>query len=136
MKQITEITRRDIFALFLYGMDIMEFFENKRIQYGCYGKLSEMDFLKRIYDLNALPSYDNRFDDAEGDIWQHTINNDDYEDGWIFEDDRLGLLNGDDEILLKFLCAVFHPAVRVENGYWKELNFLENTMFLTTLRLK
>lgn len=120
MKQITEITRRDIFALFLYGMDIMEFFENKRIHYGCYGKLSEIDFLKRLYDLKTLPSYDNRFDDAEGDIWQHTIHNDDYEDGWIFEDERFELLNGEDEVLLKFLCAVFHPAVRVENGYWKE----------------
>lgn len=120
MKQITEITRRDIFALFLYGMDIEEFWENKRIHYGCYGRLSELDFLKRIYDLKALPSYDSRFDNAEGDIWQHTINNDDYENGWIFEDERLGLLNGEDEVLLKFLCSVFHPAVRVENGYWKE----------------
>lgn len=123
MKQITEITRRDIFSLFLYGMDIVEFWENKHISYGCYGKLSEIDFLKRIYDLKSLPSHDNRFDDAEGDIWQHTINNDDYENGWIFEDERFGLLNGEDEVLLNFLCAVFHPAVRVENGYWKE--FLE-----------
>lgn len=123
MKRITEITRRDIFALFLYGMDIVELWENEHINYGCYGKLSELDFLKRIYDLKALPSHDNRFDDAEGDIWQHTINNDDYENGWIFEDERFGLLNGEDEVLLKFLCAVFHPAVRVENGYWKE--FLE-----------
>lgn len=120
MKQITEITRRDIFALFLYGMDIMEFFENKRIYYGYYGKLSEIDFLKRIYDLNSLPSYDNCFENAEGDIWQHTVNNSDYEEGWVFEDDRFELLNGDDEVLLKFLCAVFHPSVRVENGYWKE----------------
>lgn len=123
MKQITEITRRDIFGLFLYGMDIDEFWENKRIHYVCYGKLSELDFLKRIYDLKALPSCDSRFDNAEGDIWQHTINNDDYENGWIFEDERLGLLNGEDEVLLKFLCAVFHPVVRNENGYWKE--FLE-----------
>lgn len=70
-----------------------------------------------------MQSFDNRFDDAEGDIWQHTINNDDYEEGWIFEDARFELLNGDDEVLLKFLCTVFHPAVRNENGYWKE--FLE-----------
>ena len=109
--------------MFLYGMEIEEFWENKRISYGYYGKLSELDFLKRIYDLKALPSCDSRFDNAEGDIWQHTINNDDYEDGWIFEDERFGLLNGEDEVLLKFLCAVFHPAVRNENGYWKE--FLE-----------
>lgn len=120
MKQITEITRRDIFSLFIYGMDIEEFFDSKRIKYGYYGRLSEIDFLKRIYDLKSLQSFDNRFDDAEGDIWQHTINNDDYEEGWIFEDARFELLNGDDEVLLKFLCAVFHPAVRYESGYWKE----------------
>lgn len=120
MNRITEITRRDIFALFLYGMDIEELWENKHIHYGCYGKLSELDFLKRIYDLKALPSYDNRFDDAEGDIWQHTISNDDYDEGWFFEDERFGLLNGEDEVLLQFLCAVFHPAVRAESGYWKE----------------
>ena len=101
-------------------MDIEEFFDSKRIKYGYYGRLSEIDFLKRIYDLKSLQSFDNRFDDAEGDIWQHTINNDDYEEGWIFEDARFELLNGDDEVLLKFLCAVFHPAVRYESGYWKE----------------
>ena len=121
MKQITEITRRDIFSLFIYGIE--EFFDSKRIKYGYYGRLSEIDFLKRIYDLKSLQSFDNRFDDAEGDIWQHTINNDDYEEGWVFEDARFELLNGDDEVLLKFLCTVFHPAVRNENGYWKE--FLE-----------
>ena len=120
MKQITEITRRDIFDLFLYGIDSKELYGDIHINYGCYGKLSELDFLKRIYDLNTLPSYDKRFSDAEGDIWQHTVNNEDYENGWIFEDERLGLLNGEDEVLLKFLCAVFHPAVRVEHGYWKE----------------
>lgn len=120
MTNITEITRRDIFALFQYGFDIDEFFESKRICYNCYGRLNEMDFLKRLYDLNKLPSNDSRFENAEGDIWQHTINNDDFESGWIFEDERFGLLNGSDEVLLSFLCSVFHPAVRIENGYWKE----------------
>lgn len=120
MKQITEITKRDVFALFQYGMDVQEFWESKRVQCSCYGKLSEMDFLKRLYDLSALPSFDSRFNNAEGDIWQHTINNNDYEDDWVFEDERFQLLDGDDEVLLKFLCASFHPAVRVEKGYWKE----------------
>ncbi len=106
--------------MFLYGKDIMEFFENKHITYGFCGRLSEMDFLKRTFDLKKLPSFDNRFENAEGDIWQHTVNNDDYEDGWVFEDERFELLNGEDEILLNFLCSVFHPAVRYENGYWKE----------------
>ena len=120
MKQITEITRRDIFSLFKYGKNIPDFFEDSHITYTYYGRMTELDFLKRIYDLKKLPSKDNRFEDAEGDIWQHTINNDDYESGWVFEDERFGLLNGEDEILLNFLCSVFHPAVRCENGYWKE----------------
>ena len=120
MKQITEITRRDIFTLFKYGKDITDFFENTHITYAYWGRMSEIDFLKRIYDLRKLPSCDNRFEDAEGDIWQHTINNDDYKYGWVFEDERFELLNGEDEILLNFLCSVFHPAVRCEDGYWKE----------------
>lgn len=120
MKHITEITRRDIFNLFLWGMDKMIFLEYERINYVYYGRLSEIEFLNRIYDLNSLPSYDDRFENAERDIWQHTVNNDDFEDGWVFEDDRFELQNGEDEVLLKFLCAVFHPAVRDEKGYWKD----------------
>lgn len=98
----------------------MDCFENVCITYPFYGRLSEMDFLKRIYDLKKMPSYDSRFENAEDDIWQHTINNDDYEKGWVFEDKRFGLMNGEDQEILKFLCVVFHPAVRNENGYWKE----------------
>ena len=45
-------------------MDIEEFFDSKRIKYGYYGRLSEIDFLKRIYDLKSLQSFDNSFDDA------------------------------------------------------------------------
>lgn len=121
MKQITEITRRDIFSLFKYGKDRPDPFENTHITYAYYGRVTEIDFLKRIYNLQELPSNDNRFENAEGDIWQHTVNNNDYENGWVFEDERFGLLNGEDEVLLNFLCSVFHPAVRCEKGYWKEV---------------
>lgn len=85
-----------------------------------YGSLSELDFLKRIYNLSDLPSFDSRYENAASDIWCHTVLNDDYPECWVFEDERFNLLNGTDEELLKFLCAVFHPAVRVEMGYWKE----------------
>ena len=107
----------------MYGIDITDSWENSHLNYWYYGKLSEIDFLKRIYNLKSLPSYDDRFNDAEGDIWQHSVNNNDYENGWVFEDERFGLLDGEDEVLLNFLCAIFHPAVRVENGIWKK--FLE-----------
>ncbi|MFB7106221.1 AbiJ-related protein [Streptomyces hydrogenans] len=39
------------------------------------GGLEETEFLKRIYDLDALPSYDPRYQTAEGDINQHRWNN-------------------------------------------------------------
>lgn len=120
MKQISEITKRDIFNLFIYGKNIDDIFENKQVTYQYYGKLSEIDFLKRLYDLKKLPSFDDRFIDAEGDIWQHTINNDDYDTGWVFEDERFELLKGEDAVILNFLCAVFHPEVRYEIGYWDE----------------
>lgn len=73
-----------------------------------------------MYDLGNMPSTDSRYENAEQDIWQHTVNNDDYPYCWVFEDERFGLQNGEDEIYLKFLCEVFHPAVRYEKGYWKE----------------
>lgn len=67
-----------------------------------------------------MPSNDSRYINAEQDIWQHTVNNDDYPYCWVFEDERFSLQNGEDEIYLRFLCEVFHPAVRYEKGYWKE----------------
>ena len=73
--------------------------------------------------MKSLPSYDDRFPDAAGDIRQHTVNNDDFELGWVFTDERFQLLTGTDAIFLRFLCEVFHPAVRYEKGYWEE--FLE-----------
>lgn len=39
------------------------------------GRLSELDFLYRIFDIDNMESYDNRFNNAAGDIWQHRINN-------------------------------------------------------------
>lgn len=76
--------------------------------------------MKRLYDLEKLPSYDSRFKNAQGDIWQHTVNNDDYELGWVFEDDRFCLSAGnDDKYLLDFLCEMFHPTARIEKTDWQ-----------------
>lgn len=120
MKRITEITKRDILDLFRNGLEIDEFFDSKTVSYHYFGRLDEVNFLKRIYDLENMPSNDSRFENAEQDIWQHTVNNDDYPYCWVFEDERFDLQNGEDESFLRFLCEVFHPAVRFEKGYWKE----------------
>ena len=120
MNRITEITKRDILDLFQNGLEIDEFFQTRTVTYNYYGRLEEIDFLKRLYDLERMPSFDSRFANAEQDIWQHTVNNDDYPYCWVFEDKRFNLQDGSDEVYLKFLCEVFHPAVRYDKGYWKE----------------
>ncbi|CAM3948927.1 AbiJ-NTD4 domain-containing protein [Mesobacillus zeae] len=120
MNRISEITKRDILDLFQNGMDLEEVFETKKVSYYYFGQMDELEFLKRLYDLESMPSSDCRFSNAEGDIWQHTINNDDYPYCWVFEDERFHLKNGNDEIYLRFICEIFHPAVRSEKGYWME----------------
>jgi hypothetical protein len=77
-----------------------------------FGKLDDVGFLARIYDLQALQSYDSRHKDAAGDIYQHRVNNFDWADDWIYEDVRFGLQNGADEVFLRFLCETVHPVVR------------------------
>jgi hypothetical protein len=75
-----------------------------------YGRLNDVEFLQRIFDLDALPSSDSRFDTAAGDIWQHRINNDDMPDDWVYADKRVNLLHGSTENFLKFLCETVHPV--------------------------
>ena len=120
MERITEITRRDIVGLFKDGIDVDILFEIEKVTYPYFGRLDEIEFLNRLYDLKSMESLDSRFSNAEGDIWQHTVNNNDYPFCWVFEDDRLQLKNGSDEIYLKFICEIFHPAVRAEKGHWKQ----------------
>ena len=76
------------------------------------GALDDVEFLGRIFDLKALPSFDARFKDAAGDIWQHRINNDDWEHDWVFSDRRFQLLDGPEEKFLDFLCEIVNPMVR------------------------
>lgn len=74
--------------------------------------------MKRLYNLADWESRDSRVDNAEEEIIMH-IHNGDYPDDWIFEDERFQLFDGEDNILLNFICEVFHPEVRDENGVWE-----------------
>ena len=97
---LSEITRRDI-------VDVLTL---SGIEYN--GRLGEVEFLMRLYDLQKLPSGDGRFADAAGDINQHRWNNHDWEDGWVFSDSRFNLLHGPEKSFLDFLAMMIHPAVR------------------------
>lgn len=100
MNQITEVTRRNIF-------DAMTM---ENVNWA--GRLGEVQFLSRLFDLKALPSTDHRFGDASRDIWQHRVNNYDWESDWVFFDPRFNLMHCEDEVFLRFLCETIHPVVR------------------------
>jgi len=99
-KQISEVTRRNIFD------------EMSLLKINWAGRFDEVRFLGRIFDLKSLLSTDHRFKDAGQDIWQHRVNNYDWQDDWIFYDPRFNLLYCEDDILLRFLCETIHPVVR------------------------
>ena len=81
------------------------------------GKLEEVEFLERLYDLRSLPSHDLRYHDAAGDIWQHRVNNpEDWDDDWIYGDPRFNLLQGSTDEFLRFLCELVHPVVRPDRN--------------------
>lgn len=80
------------------------------------GRLDDVEFLARLFDLEALPSTDSRFSTASGDIWQHRTNNYDWEDDWIYGDRRFNLVGCPTETFLRFLCEVVHPVVRPDRN--------------------
>ena len=97
--RITEITRRDLIDL-LTAAPI-----------SWSGRLTEVEFLNRLYNLDALPSTDDRYETAAADIYQHRVNNYDWADEWVFYDPRFNLERGPDEQLLRFIAEMLHPAV-------------------------
>lgn len=76
------------------------------------GRQSEPDFLGRIFDLQSLPSRDIRYSNAYDDIYQHMVNNNDWDENWIYSDPRINMLYCDDNLYLKFLADTLHPLVR------------------------
>lgn len=107
--EISEVTRRAIADLLsASGIDWA-------------GRLSEDDFLARLYDLTAMASTDPRRLNAAGDIRQHRVSWRDWEDDWLFYDTRFNLLRAPDEEFLRFLCETVHPVVRPDTTAAREL---------------
>lgn len=75
-----------------------------------YGRLNEVEFWERIFNLEKLPSTDSRYPDMKGDLWQHRVNNNDWDDNWYI--DKFDLLETEDAKFLKFLAEFFNPEVR------------------------
>lgn len=109
MNKITEVTRRKIFDYLILS------------ETNWPGRLSEIDFLSRLYDLDKLPSTDWRYKTAALDIQKHRVFNEDWENDWVCSDRRFELQSGSDELLLRFLCEMLHPVVRTDQSEAEKL---------------
>lgn len=95
---LSEITRKNILNELYHKQDL-------------WGKYDVVAFLKRIWNLDSMPSTDFRFVTATEDIWQHMISNNDYDEKYLLED-YLELLLISDEVFINFLEQLVHPIVR------------------------
>lgn len=76
------------------------------------GQLDPIEFLKRLYELEAMPSEDSRCDNAEAEVWKHYVDNHDWDFDFVFTDSRFDLAS--DGMLLRFLAEMLHPVVRTD----------------------
>ena len=131
MKQLSILTKQDIISILKNGIETFqqppylvdgkindEVPVNYTLKMNIFGKLDEIDFLSRLYNLEELESFDRRYPNMKGDIIQHRYNNYDWDDYWFFEDERLKLME-DDEHFLNFIKEIFNPYVREERSNWK-----------------
>lgn len=71
---------------------------------------NNFEFLKSIWDISTMPSEDSRYPNASGDIYQHMINNDDWDLEYLFTV-RLKIYE-DNEVFIKFIETVVSPIYR------------------------
>jgi len=103
-QSISDVTRRNIF----------DFLALEEVDWS--GRLEEPDFVARVWpDAGTYPSGDTRYKDALSDIYQHRVNNWDWEPDWIFTDRRFNLAGCDDTKFLAFLAETVHPLVRSDD---------------------
>lgn len=72
-----------------------------------------ISFLGEIIDLENEESTDSRFKDAAGDVWQHMVNNRDWELDYVFTQ-RFDFV-GEDENFIKLIETVVSPRYRTNN---------------------
>ena len=99
---IHEVTRRDIVDMLL--LQDVPF----------HGRLDLIDFLKRIWPLDEMPSWDGRFTKATQDIATH-MGFGDWDDSYLLTV-RLGLLGEPDDVFLRFVEMAVHPMTQTDEA--------------------
>lgn len=103
--KITSITRRKIIdEIILLG--------------NLSGKLEITDFLRRIWEIQNMPSTDSRFSNAAGDIAQHMIYNDDWTIEYLLIT-YFDMLYISDNKMILFLENLVHPLIREDDEQMK-----------------
>lgn len=113
-QSITQVTRRAIFRAI------------RQKDFPWWGQSEEADLLGRVFDLEAMESFDSRLPDAAQDIRVHRDHYHDWGNDWIFDDSRLDLLHCPDETLLKLFETMVHPAIQPDREQVKWLIDLFN----------
>lgn len=115
--KITSVTRRNLLdEILIIGEEAGKYF---------WGKLDFIEFLKRIWPLDNMPSLDPRFKTATEDIHQHMIRNTDWSDHYLFEE-YLGLSKSSDEQFLRFLEQLVHPIVRTPENQQEYVSIIDH----------
>lgn len=123
--KLSELTKRDIKKLFTDGLEIDTIglgISSETIKMNWHGCITELEFIKRITDITSIKVIDPKCKNFEEEFIKHRILNDDYDNDYFFEDDRLPFKTANDETYLNIICEMFHPIVREEESYWQ--NFL------------
>ncbi|MBD5315653.1 MAG: ATP-binding protein [Bacteroides sp.] len=90
--------------------------------------LNPVQFLDRIWNLRLMSSSDPRYKTAAEDAKKHLIDNDDWDDDYVFLD-RFKLLDCNEEEFLKFLNVVISPDVRIsEDEIEKYVKVIEDLL--------
>lgn len=110
MNKITQITRKAIFdEMRISGISYMG------------NGIEEQEFWGRLYPLNDLPSNDIRYVNMAGDLWQHRMMNNDWDEYWFLSDSRINLMCCSDQEFLRFLSETIHPLIRSDKQQVSEL---------------
>lgn len=114
MQELSDVTRGNILHKLLCELGC-----------GIFRKLDMIDFLKRIWDLDNMPSTDRRVKSASEDICQHIEINSDWDIDYLLIT-YLKLQHCEMSIFIKFLEEIVHPIVRDEDEQLKIINEIDN----------
>lgn len=99
------------------------------------GKVELTEFLKRIWDIDSMPSTDRRYKTATEDIWKHMFANDDWSYEYLLKT-YLNLPDEDDSVFMLFLEQLVHPLVRRGDDVEEYVNMINKHLLRDGYKLE